>query len=125
MTKSETWNIDDLISLTEKVQIGKVEYQGKTLEFQYCELTEGEEPKMDIPLDDAPEEEKNAQFQKIGLARIQKMVSKANKKNPEGATITIDNWDKLPSTVRWGISQVVLGGGGDSPNFRDVDGEVA
>ena len=123
MTKSETWNIDDLIALTETVQIGEVDYQGKKLLFQYCELTEGEEPKLEMPLDDATEDEKNEVYQKVGLSRIKSMVIKANKKNPEGATLTDENWDKIPSTVRWGISQSILGGG--SPSFRDVDDEIA
>tara|TARA_R100000458_G_C8236871_1_gene216984 strand:- start:785 stop:1156 length:372 start_codon:yes stop_codon:yes gene_type:complete len=123
MTKSETWNIDELIALTETVQTGEVDYQGKKLLFQYCELTEGEEPKLELPPESASEEAKNEVYQKVGLARIKTMVDKANKKNPDGATITLDNWDMLPSTVRWGISQAVLGGG--SPNFRDVDDTVA
>ena len=123
MTKSETWNIDDLIALTETVQTGEVDYQGKKLLFQYCELTEGEEPKLELPPESASDDEKNEVYQKVGLARIKKMVFKANEKNPEDATITNENWDKLPSTVRWGISQAVLGGG--SPNFRNVDDTVA
>jgi nitric oxide reductase activation protein len=123
MTKNETWNIDDLIALTETVQTGEVDYQGKKLLFQYCELTEGEEPKLELPPESASEDVKNEVYQKVGLARIKTMVDKANKKNPDGATITLDNWDMLPSTVRWGISQAVLGGG--SPNFRDVDDTVA
>lgn len=124
MTKSEIWNIDELIALTETVQVGEVEYQGKKLFFQYCELTEGEEPKFEMPSDDATEDEKNAMYQKVGLSRIKTMVDKANKKNPEGASITEENWNKIPSTVRWGISQAILGGGG-SPSFRDVDDEIA
>ena len=123
MTENETWNIDDLIALTETVQNGEVDYQGKKLLFQYCELTEGEEPKLELPPESASDDEKNEVYQKVGLARIKTMVDKANKKNPDGATITLDNWDMLPSTVRWGISQAVLGGG--SPNFRDVDDTVA
>ena len=123
MTESETWNIDELIALTETVQTGEVEYQGKKLLFQYCELTEGEEPKLELPPEDASDDDKNAVYQKVGLSRIKTMVDKANKKNPEGASITNENWDKIPSTVRWGISQAVLGGG--SPNFRDVDDEIA
>ena len=123
MTKSETWNIDDLIALTETVQNGEVDYKGKKLLFQYCELTEGEEPKLELPPESASDDEKNEVYQKVGLARIKKMVFKANEKNPEDATITNENWDKLPSTVRWGISQAVLGGG--SPNFRNVDDTVA
>jgi len=123
MTKSETWNIDELIALTETVQTGEVEYQEKKLLFQYCELTEGEEPKLEMPLDSASEEEKNEVYAKVGLSRIKAMVNKANKKNPEGASITVENWDKIPSSVRWGISQAVLGGG--SPSFRNVDDEIA
>ena len=118
MTENEVWTIDELVELTEKVQNAEVEYQGKTLTFQYCELTEGEEPKLDLPDDNASEEEKNDAFQRIGVARIQRQIEKANKKNPKGATITLDNWDKLPSTVRWGVSQAILGGG---TNFREVD----
>ena len=34
-----------------------------------------------------------------------------------------ENWNKIPSTVRWGISQAILGGG--SPSFRDVDDKIA
>jgi len=123
MTKSETWNIDELIALTEKVQTGEVDYQGKKLLFQYCELTEGEEPKLEVPDENASDEEKNQVYQKVGLVRIRTMVDKANKKNPDGATITEENWDKIPSTVRWGISQAILGGG--SPSFRELDDEVA
>ena len=123
MTKSETWNIDELIALTETVQTGEVDYQGKKLLFQYCELTEGEEPKLEIPDENASDEERNEVYQKVGLVRIRTMVDKANKKNPDGATITEENWDKIPSTVRWGISQAILGGG--SPSFRELDDEVA
>ena len=123
MTKSETWNIDELIALTEKVQTGEVDYQGKKLLFQYCELTEGEEPKLEVPDENASDEEKNQVYQKVGLVRIRTMVDKANKKNPDGATITEENWDKIPSTVRWGISQAILGGG--SPSFRELDDSSA
>ena len=41
-----------------------------------------------------------------------------SEKNPEGATVSTEIWDKLPSTIRWGLSQAVLGGG---TNFRQVD----
>ena len=123
MTESETWNIDELIALTETVQTGEVEYQGKKLLFQYCELTEGEEPTLELPPEDASDDDKNAVYQKVGWSRIKTMVDKANKKNPEGASITNENWDKIPSSVRWGISQAVLGGG--SPSFRNVDDKIA
>jgi len=118
MTENEFWNIDELVALTDEVQTSEVDYNEKKLKFQYCELTEGEEPKLDLPPADASEEEQNKAYQKIGQARIMAMIDKANKKNPEGATVSIDNWDKLPSTIRWGLSQAVLGGG---TNFRKVD----
>ena len=118
MTENKFWNIDELVALTDEVQTSEVDYNEKKLKFQYCELTEGEEPKLDLPPADASEEEQNKAYQKIGQARIMAMIDKANKKNPEGATVSIDNWDKLPSTIRWGLSQAVLGGG---TNFRQVD----
>ena len=86
-------------------------------------MTEGEEPKLELPPEDASDDDKNAVYQKVGLSRIKTMVDKANKKNPEGASITNENWDKIPSSVRWGISQAVLGGG--SPSFRNVDDKIA
>ena len=118
MTENEFWNIDELVALTDKVQTGEVDYNEKKLKFQYCELTEGEEPKLDLPPADASEEVQNKAYQKIGQARILAMITKANEKNPEGATVSTENWNKLPSTIRWGLSQAVLGGG---TNFRQVD----
>ena len=47
MTENEFWNIDELVALTDKVQTGEVDYNEKKLKFQYCELTEGEEPKSE------------------------------------------------------------------------------
>jgi len=119
MTENEFWNIDELVALTDRVQTSEVEYSEKKLKIQYCELTEGEEPKLDLPSSDASEEEQNKAYQKIGQQRILAMIMKANKKNPEGATVTDENWNKLPSTIRWGLSQTVLSG--DSVSFREVD----
>jgi G:T/U-mismatch repair DNA glycosylase len=118
MTENEFWNIDELVALTDEVQTSEVDYNEKKLKFQYCELTEGEEPKLDLPPADASEEEQNKAYQKIGQARILAMIDKANNKNPEGTTVSTENWNKLPSTIRWGLSQAVLGGG---TNFRQVD----
>jgi hypothetical protein len=118
MTENEFWNIDELVALTDKVQTSEVEYNEKLLKIQYCELTEGEEPKLDLPNAEASEEEQNLAYQKIGQGRIVAMIDKANKKNPEGATVSSENWEKLPSTIRWSLSQAVLGGG---TNFRQVD----
>ena len=118
MTENEFWNIDELVALTDEVQTSEIEYNEKKLKIQFCELTEGEEPKLDLPPATASEEEQNKAYQKIGQARIVAMIEKANKKNPEGVTVSTENWDKLPSTIRWGLSQAVLGGG---TNFREVD----
>ena len=118
MTENEFWNIDELVALTDEVQTSEVDYNEKKLKIQFCELTEGEEPKLDLPSAEASEEEQNKAYQKIGQARIVAMIEKANKKNPEGVTVSAENWEKLPSTIRWGLSQAVLGGG---TNFREVD----
>ena len=118
MTENEFWNIDELVALTDEVQTSEIEFNEKKLKIQYCELTEGEEPKLDLPPADASEEEQNIAYQKIGQARIVCMIEKANKRNPEGATVSAENWEQLPSTIRWGLSQVILGGG---TNFRQVD----
>ena len=118
------WTIDELVALTDKVQNGKTEYNGKTFTFQYCELTEGEEPKLTLPSEGASQEEQNEAYKEIGSARILAMIIKANKKNPEGSTVTEENWSKLPSTVRWGISNSILGSG-DGASFRELDDNIA
>ena len=120
MTENEFWNIDELVALTDEVQTSEIEYNGKQLKIQYCELTEGEEPKLDLPPAEASEEEQNAAYQKIGQARIIAMIAKANEKNPEGISITEENWSELPSTIRWGVSNSILGSADDA-NFRELD----
>jgi len=117
-TSVETWTMDDLVSLTDEVQVAEIEFREKKVKFQFCELTEGEEPKLELPPADATQDEQNIAYQKIGQARIMTMIDKANKMNPEGATVSTENWEQLPSTIRWGLSQAVLGGGA---NFRQVD----
>ena len=114
------WNIDELIALTDEVQSGETEYNGKSFGFQYCELTEGEDPKLKFPSDEASKEEQNEAYKEIGQARILAMILKANEKNPEGTTVTEENWPKLPSTVRWGISNYILGSA-DGASFRELD----
>ena len=121
MTKEEkqtAWSIEELIALTDEVQNASVDYRGKDFDFHFCELVEEEEPKMGSIPEDADDDEKMAHYSKIGNQRIVAMIEKANKKNPEGVTVSTENWDKLPSTIRWGLSQAVLGGG---TNFREVD----
>jgi len=114
------WTIDELVALTDKVQKGKTEYNGKKFIFQYCELTEAEEPKLSLPSQGASEEDMNEAYKEIGQARILAMILKANEKNPEGASVTKENWSLLPSTVRWGVSNSILGSA-DETNFRELD----
>jgi len=38
------------------------------------------------------------------------MIEKANEMNPEGKTLDSDSWELLPSTLRYNLSAVVLGG---------------
>jgi hypothetical protein len=39
------------------------------------------------------------------------MITKANEMNPDGVIIkTADDFDKLPTTIRWQVSGKVLGG---------------
>ena len=113
----ELWTIDELKALTSEVQTNELEYKGKTLTIQWCELTEAEEPKMIIPADDMPEDEKNLVFAQIGTQKVLAMVEKANGLNPDGITIDTDSWDVLPSTLRYNISNVVLGAGDRNKDF--------
>ena len=105
----EVWSIEELIAMTDTVQSTDIEWQGKILKLQYCELTEEEEPKMLLPDDDLPSEEQNEYYREIASQRVSRMIVKANEKNPDGVTITEDNWSKMPTTLRWQISGTVLG----------------
>ena len=117
--KKEIWTIDELVELTEKVQTDSVTYQEKELLIQWCDLVESEEPKVDLAaVDSADESTKQDLFAKFGTERVLAMIEKANKKNPEGATITRDIWDKIPATIRWQLSGTVLGNKDTGENFR-------
>ena len=109
MTENEVWTIDELVELTEKVKNAEVEYQGKTLTFQYCELTEKEEPKFTGISEELPEQERMELFQELGAQRVLKMLLKANEKNPEGPVIQEEQWSLLPTTLRYAISNKILG----------------
>jgi len=104
----EVWTIDELVSLTEEIQTMELEYSGKTLPIQWCELTEAEEPKLSMAADDSDEEEKNSHYAKLASNRVLAMISKANDKNPEGTVLDATVWDKLPTTLRWRISNTLL-----------------
>ena len=42
MEEKQYWSMDELLSLTDKVQETEVEYGEKFLKIQWCELTESE-----------------------------------------------------------------------------------
>ena len=111
MESKEMWTIDELVALTETVQNAEIEYNGKLLPIQWCELTESEEPKMSIPNKEASPEEQNTHFADIAAKRMQAMILKANDKNPDGAIITGESWELLPTTLRWTISNTVMQAG--------------
>jgi hypothetical protein len=106
--KNQIWTIDELVQLTDTVQKGTVEYNGKEVPLQWCELTEAEEPKMVMPDESASEEEKTAHFSKLATMRVVNMVEKANKMDKDSTFITEENWAKFPSTLRWRISNKIL-----------------
>ena len=45
----------------------------------------------------------------LASEKIQKMIEKANGKNPEGAFLTADVWSKLPTTLKYKVSAKVMG----------------
>ena len=104
----EMWTIEELVELTEVVQTKEIEYSGKTLIAQWCELTEAEEPKMTIPDSEMSDEDKNTHYAKIAGKRVLAMIKKANEKNPDGAFINNDSWVKLPTTLRWKVANTVM-----------------
>ena len=106
--KESVWSIDELVALTDEVQKGQCDFRGKEFLYQYCELTESEEPKT-LPLsDEASDEEKADWYSKVGSERILLMIQKANDKSPENTTITSDNWGKLPVTLRYTVMGDIL-----------------
>jgi len=120
MTEKKIWSMDELVALTDEVQENEVEYRKKMVHFQFCELTEQEEPKFTGVSEDMPEEEKLAIYQEIGSNRVVKMLEKANEKNPEGPVITAEQWVLLPTTLRYAISNSILGVEEETKeNFRD------
>ena len=88
--KNDVWSIDELVSLTETIQKKELEYNGKMIN-----------PSMS-------DEEQNAHFAKLAGARVGAMIAKANEKNPEGTFITTESWVKLPTTLRWNISNTIM-----------------
>jgi DNA integrity scanning protein DisA with diadenylate cyclase activity len=107
--KMESWSMEDLIALTDEIQIAELEYKGKTINLQWCELVESEEPKMAIPSEDTSEDDKNEYYTQLASEKIQKMIEKANEKNPEGVFLNAEVWSKLPTTLKYQVSAKVMG----------------
>ena len=106
---TSTWTMDDLVALTDEVQEGEIDFRGKSVRYQFCELIESEEPKFKPVSDRASEEEKMAYYTDIGSKRILAMLEKANEKNPDGPQITKAHWGLLPTTLRYQISNDIMG----------------
>jgi len=120
MTEKKIWSMDELVALTDAVQKEEIDYKGGVVKFHFCELTEKEEPKFTGISEDTPEEEKMTKYQEIGNQRVLKMILKANDKEPEGDIITEEQWGLLPTTLRYSISNTILGVEDMvAENFRD------
>ena len=106
--KKEMWSMDDLISLTQEIQTTDLLFKNKTVSVQYCELVEKEEPSISVS-ESLSQEEQDAYYMEVGVGRVKAMLDKANNMNPEGATVTSENWGKLPSTLRFMIANEIMG----------------
>ena len=80
--EKEVWTIDELVLMTETVQKAEIEYAGKLIPVQWCELTESEEPKMSMPSDGTPDEEVQEYYKDLAQERVNKMIAKANELDP-------------------------------------------
>ena len=57
-------------------------------------------------------------YSKIGNQRIVAMIEKANKKQPAKANIMLENWGMLPTSLRYKISNYIMGvESSDGENF--------
>ena len=108
-SKVEMWSMDDLIALTDEIQSEELEYKGKSVTIQWCELVESEEHKMVIPDEGESEEQKNAYYTELANKKILKMIEKANEKNPDGTFIDSEVWSKIPTSLKYRISAKVMG----------------
>ena len=105
----EEWTLDDLVALTDEVQLGEIEFRGKLFKYHFCELIEKEEPKFKSLPDSATEEQTMAYYTEIGSKRVWAMVAKANEKNPEGPALDKSQWDLLPTTLRYQVANNIMG----------------
>lgn len=107
--EKQYWSVDELESLTETVQEAEVEYQDKLIKVSWCELTESEEPKS-LTIDESlSDEEKNKAFIDLARERTIAMMRKAHEKQPDDSILPVEVFDKLPTTVKFIVSNKVLG----------------
>ena len=106
--EANVWTIEELVELTDQVQSGTIQYRGKEFNFQFCELAEKEEPNLKALSKKATDQEQQDWATETGTERILAMITKANDKNPDGTTITEENWSKVPLTLRYQITSEVL-----------------
>ena len=105
---ANVWTIEELVKLTDQVQTGKVTYRGNDFHFQFCELAEKEEPNLKAIPETASDQEKQDWATEAGTERILAMIKKANDKNPDGITLTDENWATVPVTLRYQITSEIL-----------------
>jgi len=105
---ANVWTIEELVDLTDQVQTGKVTYRGKDFHFQFCELTEKEEPNLKALPETATDQQRQDWATQTGTERIIEMIEKANEKNPDGVTLTKENWSQVPITLRYQITSDIL-----------------
>jgi hypothetical protein len=65
---------------------------------------------MSLPSEDTPDDEVSQYYRDMAQARVSRMISKANEKNPEGITLKPEDFEKLPTTLRWQVSGKIIGG---------------
>jgi|TARA_R110001583_G_scaffold42650_17_gene135627 hypothetical protein len=106
--EKEIWTIESLVALTDEVQMEEVDYRGKILNVQFCELTEEEEPTGSFKDDFETEEERMTYYQELGTLRVLKMIEKANEKVPENKILDSESWSKLPTTLRYAIANTIM-----------------
>ena len=107
--EKQYWTVEDLESLTETVQEAEVNYQGKYIKLSWCELTESEEPKAIVVDDSLSEEEKNAEYLELAKQRIEAMMAKAQEKKPEPSVLSMEVYNKLPSSAKFAVTNKMLG----------------
>tara|TARA_R110000824_G_scaffold301689_1_gene489667 strand:+ start:192 stop:551 length:360 start_codon:yes stop_codon:yes gene_type:complete len=104
----EYWTLEDLETLTETVQEAEIEHQGKYFGFKWCELVESEEPKYDLD-ENKSEEEKNEYYLDLGKERCLKMIAKAAEKDSDYEGISLEQWGKLPSALKYKVQNKLMG----------------